>query len=355
MTKSRQLWRWALIILLMVLILAGGGVWYAKAGNKSVPVISQALDRLSDNKDEPAQPQQQIEFKNYGPAPEFPKNTKWLSGDAQSMASLKGKVVMVSFWTYASMNSSSTNPTLNNWQNKYRDNGLQIIGVHTPQYAFEKISDNVTNAIKTQGINFPVVQDNDYKIWSAYHNQFWPAIYLVDPNGNIVYTHYGESDYDTIEKATRKVLGLDGNYTPPPAAAQDQSHTPQIYLGLAKLTQFGNSEKAATTEQIFSYPKKLGDSKFALEGQWVFNQEAAIHTNGFARLKLNFDAAKVFMVAQSAEPTTIRVYVDGVLVKGVVVSDSQLYQLYDSLAGGKHTLELEIPDKGFQVTTFTFS
>lgn len=355
MTKSRRLWRFALILLGMLLILVAGGVWYAKAGNKSVPVISQALDRLSDDKEEPAQPQQQIVFKNYGPAPEFPKNTKWLSGDAQSMANLKGKVVLVNFWTYASINSSQTSPTLNNWENKYKDNGLVLIGVHTPQYAFEKITDNVTNAIKDQGINFPVAQDNDYKIWSAFHNQFWPAVYLIDRDGNIVYTHYGESNYDDIEKAFRKVLGLDGEYTAPPLADQNQSNTPQIYLGLAKLTQFGNSEKAATTEQIFSYPKKLGDNKFAIEGQWVFNQEAAIHTTGFARLKLNFDAAKVFIVAESKEPTTIRVYVDGVLVKGVVVKDLQLYQLYDSLAGGKHTLELEIPDGGFQATTFTFS
>ncbi|HEX3096015.1 MAG TPA: redoxin family protein [Patescibacteria group bacterium] len=354
MTKSKTTLKRLWPFILILIAIAVGGAWYIHISRTKVPVISAALDSVTDTKDpEPEQPKP-IVFKNYGPAPELTGITKWFNGDPQTLAGLKGKVTVVDFWTYSSINSTRTIPYLVDWQKKYQDNGLAIIGVHTPEYAFEKIPDNLTNAIKSHGINYPIAQDNDYKTWSAYHNQFWPALYLIDRAGNIVYTYYGEGNYADIEKAVRTVLGLEGDYNTPPVVEQDQSQTPQIYLGLAKLSQLGNSEKPSSDPQIFSYPKKLGDGKFAIEGQWAFNQEAAIHTNGFARIKLNFNAAKVFLVAQSPEPTTIRVYVDGVLVKGVVVTDSQLYQLYDSISGGPHTMEIEVPDNGFQASTFTF-
>lgn len=328
--------------------------------NKSdKPIFSAGLnfgkgdDGKSDEQDKPGEPT----LKNYGSAPEFAGISKWLNTDKNSplkMADLKGKVVLVDFWTYSCINCVRTLPYITKWYDTYKDQGFVVIGVHTPEFAFEKVTGNVENAIKSHGINYPVAQDNDYKTWTAFHNQFWPAHYLIDKDGNIVYTHFGEGNYDVTEKAIRTLLGLEGDYATPAAAQDNQAQSPEMYFGLARQQNFGNTEKASTDEQIYTIPKKLGDNKFALEGRWQFNQEAAVHTNGFGKIKLNFNAAKVFMVAESAQSTTIRVYVDGELMKGVVVKDSDLYQLYDAISGGPHTMEIEIPDGGFKAFTFTF-
>jgi hypothetical protein len=147
---------------------------------------------------------------------------------------------------------------------------------------------------------------------------------------------------------------MEGPFEVPSPPQTNQAQTPEIYFGLARSKNFGGTEKPDTTEQIFTLPKKLAANKFALEGTWQFNQEAAVHTKGFGKIKLNFNAAKVFMVAKSAEPLTLKIYIDGQLMKGVVVSESNLYQLYDSLSGGVHTMEIEIPAGGFEAFTFTF-
>lgn len=344
------------ILILIVLLLAGGV--YLQFSKSEGSIFSASINfgkdeqKPTDNSNEKTP-----EFKNYGPAPEFAGITKWLNTDKNSpvkITDLKGKVVLVDFWTYSCINCVRTFPYITQWYEKYKDQGLEIIGVHTPEFAFEKVTGNVENAIKTHKINYPVAQDNNYKTWSAYHNQFWPANYLIDKDGNIVYTHFGEGNYDITEKAIRTLLGLEGEYNTPPAAETNQSQTPEMYFGLARLQNFGNAEKPSGDEQIYTFPKNLSSNKFALEGKWQFNQEAAIHTNGFGKIKLRFNAAKVFMVAESAKPTTIRVYVDGELVKGVVVNASDLYQLYDSMVGGEHTMEIEVPDGGFQAFTFTF-
>ncbi len=348
----------AIPYILAALLLLVGGAIYLQVAKSDQPLLSAALNfGKGDGKSEEQPKPEEAEFKNYGPAPEFAGISKWLNTDKNAplkMADLKGKVTLINFWTYSDINSVRTLPYVTKWEQTYKDQGLAIVGVHTPEFAFEKVTGNLENAIKTHDIHYPVAQDNDYKTWTAYHNQFWPSVYLIDRDGNIVYTHFGESNYDVTEKAIRTLLGLEGAYTTPPPAEQNQANSPEIFFGLAKLKNFGNTETANTEEQIFVLPKKLGDNKFALEGRWQFNQEAAVHTTGFGKIKLNFNAAKVFLVAESAQATTIRVYVDGELIKGVVVKDSNLYQLYDSISGGPHTMEIEVPDGGFKAFTFTF-
>ncbi len=339
-------------IALLILI---GAVIYVQKTDKNVPVLSADLNVLNSGDEETPEPVAEEEtFKNYGPAPELTGITKWINSDAQTIAGLKGKVVLINFWNYSSINSVKAFPYLTKWSKDYKDAGLAVIGVHTPEFAFEKVTGNLENAIKAHSISYPVAQDNNYKTWQEYHNQFWPAYYLIDRDGNLVFTHFGEGNYDGIEKAARILLGLEGQYATPQLEESNQANTPEIHLGLVRQNGFGNTEDAETTEQIFAFPEKLGANKFALEGRWRFNQEAAIHTQGFGRIKLNFDAAKVFLVAESSKPTNLKIYVDGKLVKGVVVQESDLYQLFDSIAGGKHTMEIEIPDGEFKAFTFTF-
>lgn len=141
-----------------------------------------------------------------GPAPAFTNITHWLNSPPLTMEGLKGKVVLVDFWTYACGNCVNTLPHVKQWYDKYKDQGLVVVGVHTPEFPFEKSTANVEQALKEYGIKYPVAQDNDYGTWAAYHNQYWPALYLVDANGRIVYQHYGEGRYDETEAAIKKLL-----------------------------------------------------------------------------------------------------------------------------------------------------
>ncbi len=355
MKRIDKPWKPILIILAIGAALTGG-LLYLRHSPEKVPVLSNALNL---DEDKPKAPEEiKIDFKNYGPAPELVGINKWLNTENNApikLADHKGKIVLIDFWTYSSINSMRTVPYVNKWIQDYKDKGFEVVSIHTPEFAFEKVQANLDNFIKTHNIQYPIAIDNDYKTWTAYHNQFWPAFYLTDKDGNIVYTQFGEGNYEITEKAIRTLLGLEGEYTPPPEAETNQAKTPELYLGLAKLgSNLGNTEKPNTFEQIYTFPKKLANDKFAIEGRWQFNQEAAIHTKGYARVKLNFDAAKVFVVAEAKTPVTMKVYVDGELIKGVVVSNSDLYQVYDSLVGGKHSMEIEIPEGGIQLVTFTF-
>lgn len=350
--KKRLLY---LLFTVVIASIAGGLYLYTiKAGEEGLQdVISQSDSGPAA--DEAILSSDAIVFTNSGPAPDFSKLSGWLNSNPLNIQDLRGKAVLINFWTYSCVDCTKAVPYLSKWQNNYKDHGLVVIGIHTPQYAFEKLPWNVANAIKGQGISYPVAQDNDYKTWTAYHNQFWPSTYLVDQNGTIVYTQLGGGRYGQTEKAIRTLLGLEGDFKIPDAPLESNpNQTPDIYTGLTKLHAYGGTEKAEAIEQVFVFPKKLAKNKFALEGSWKFTQENVIHTHGYGRLLLNFNAAEVFMVAQSPEPVTVKVYIDGVLAKGVVVKDSGLYQLFDSLTPGEHTLRLEFPNETLEIFSFTF-
>ena len=143
---------------------------------------------------------------DYGPAPDFAGIEKWLNSEPLAMASLRGKVVLVDFWTYSCINCLRTLPYVTKWYDSYKDKGLVVIGVHTPEFAFERQTRNVQTAIKRFKINYPVAQDNRYATWKAYNNQYWPAAYLIDRKGTIVLKHIGEGKYDEMENAIRVLL-----------------------------------------------------------------------------------------------------------------------------------------------------
>jgi thiol-disulfide isomerase/thioredoxin len=139
-------------------------------------------------------------------APEFTGIEKWLNSEPLNMQQLRGKVVLVDFWTYTCINCIHTLPYVKSWYQKYKDQGLAVVGVHTPEYPFERSTDNVRTAIKRFDIRFPVAQDNQYATWNAYENQYWPAFYLIDKKGRVVYSHFGEGDYAQTEAAIRDLI-----------------------------------------------------------------------------------------------------------------------------------------------------
>ena len=151
---------------------------------------------------------------DYGPAPSFTGIEKWLNSEPLSMNALRGKVVLVDFWTYSCINCVRTLPYVEKWHEKYKEQGLVVVGVHTPEYPFEKATDGVQTAIKRYGIRYAVAQDNQYATWNAYNNLYWPALYLIDRKGRIVYKHFGEGDYDTTDETIRKVLAEQGGALP---------------------------------------------------------------------------------------------------------------------------------------------
>lgn len=140
------------------------------------------------------------------PAPDFQDIHRWINSPPLRMSQLRGKVVLVEFWTYACINCLHVQPHVNRWHARYRDQGLAVIGVHTPEYDYEHLTGNVRAAVERLGIDYPVAQDNDYATWNAYGNRFWPALYLIDRDGRIVYRHYGEGDYDKTEAMIRELL-----------------------------------------------------------------------------------------------------------------------------------------------------
>lgn len=343
-------------ILIIVVVLVAGGV-FIELSRGETSVLSSVFDQQPIKPSSDSNSEQESsgpKFVNQGPAPELTGITKWLNSEELKLAELQGKVVLIDFWTYSCINCIRTLPYVTQWYEKYKDQGFEIIAVHTPEFAFEKVTSNVETALKRYNITYPVAQDNNYKTWSAFKNQFWPAKYLIDKNGDIVYTHFGEGEYEETELAIRTLLGLEGEFEMPKQEEVNQAGTPEIYLGSARLANFGGLEVPTSEEQIYAFPTKLTKNKFALEGRWRFEQEAVVHSQGFGRIRLNFNAAKVFMVAQSFEPVTIKVYVDGKLHKGVTISGSDLYPLYESATGGNHIMEIEFPQSGTQVFTFTF-
>jgi thiol-disulfide isomerase/thioredoxin len=342
------------ILIAIVLLLAGGAF---------LQIRGKTLD-LSFPKKENSNPTvmseegngQKLEFKNYGNAPEFKGITQWLNSDPQTMASFKGKVILIDFWTYSCINCIRTLPYINKWYETYKDQGFVVIGVHTPEFQFEKATDNVQTAIQRFNIKYPVAQDNNYATWGAYNNQFWPAKYLIDKEGKIVYQHFGEGNYELTETAIRQLIGLPGGFAtnepPPPDLSKIKS--PEMYFGLKRVEFMANKEKATDQEQVYTLPEKLKLNTYALEGVWKLDQEKAVLTQGYGRIRLSFNSGKVHMVAQSIKPVTLKVSVDGKAQKEVTVQASQLYTLFNSEEYKGHIIDIEIPQPGFEAFTFTF-
>ncbi|MGL1892259.1 MAG: redoxin domain-containing protein [Spirochaetaceae bacterium] len=291
---------------------------------------------------------------NYGLAPEFITNP--LGIDLQS---LKGKVVIVDFWTYSCINCIRTIPHLRSWYETYKDYGLEIVGVHTPEFAFESTRKNVNKAIKDLGITWPVIQDNNYKQWISYNNRYWPAKYILDVNGVIRYFHFGEDEYSTLEKVIRKLLleaGIDlSSKANKQTVFKFKSKTPEIYLGYGRTSGFSSNEEISENREItYTSPKKLNNGQWSLTGNWLIKKEFIVPKNS-GELELNFSAKNVFIVIEpeSTSGGVIEVLLDGKRIHEIQPTVSKLYQLVDLKRAGSHNLKLRI--KGdLRLFAFTF-
>jgi thiol-disulfide isomerase/thioredoxin len=348
--------KWIFIIILMA-ILGVGGAYFWLRSTSNFGTDGQANQAAAeDNQDLNGEQPGRVTFKNLGPAPEFKKIDSWLNGDPQTIAELQNKVILINFWTYSCNTCINALSTLNSWTDTYKDSGLAIIGVHTPQYNFEKIPENVQNVIDRFKINYSIALDNSYATWTAYKNQFWPAMYLIDRNGKIMYTHYGDGGLKTTEKAIRLLLGLETDPLSPIAAASDpnQVKSPAIPLGLKHLDFFANETIPSNTEKKYRLPATLAVNTLALEGKWKLENEKAVMAQPLGKIKLKFNAAKVYLKANAAKATSLKITVDGKTQLPVSVEGSDTYTLFDSGDYGEHIIEIDIPDAGFEALQFSF-
>jgi cytochrome c biogenesis protein CcdA/thiol-disulfide isomerase/thioredoxin len=306
------------------------------------------------------------------PAPEFTGTQDWFNttGDRPlRLKALRGHVVLIDFWTYSCVNCLRTLPYLEAWDRRYRADGLTIVGVHTPEFAFEKVASNVRAAIAREGIRYPVVQDNDRATWDAWGNEYWPAEYFVDANGEVRYAHFGEGEYARKEGVIRALLAeaghrvgarMAGGHGIAPSLA---TTTPETYLGAARAERFENGTIFAG-EQSFGSPPPPGQDQLAYSGTWKIAPEFATARAG-AALSLRFGARRVYLVLGSpGGPRRMRVLLDGKPIPDALagadvhggvatISGQRLYALVNLPAVGRHLLRLE-PDAGVTGYSFTF-
>jgi cytochrome c biogenesis protein CcdA/thiol-disulfide isomerase/thioredoxin len=306
-----------------------------------------------------------------GAAPEFVGNQQWFNtpgGRALTLRSLRGRVVLVDFWTYTCINCLRTLPYLTAWDRTYRKDGLTIVGVHSPEFSFEKDAGNVEEAIERNGIRYPVVQDNELATWSAYGNQYWPSEYFIDSRGRVRVAHYGEGEYGEKERVIRELLEEAGRAVAGPRSgargieASAGVTTPETYLGVARAERFTNRLLSPGAHD-FGDPTPPGPNEFAFRGRWRISREAATSAGG--SLELNFGARRVYLVLRSpGRSRRVKVWLDGRPIRaaaagsdvrgGVVrVSDQRLYNLVDLPRVGGHLLRLE-PEAGVMGYAFTF-
>lgn len=335
-----------LSILVVAALLLAGGIYLDKNQGSSGLTLESLLDKKEEKK---------TELQDYGPAPDFAGISAWLNSEPLALADLKGKVVLVDFWTYSCINCVRTFPHISGWYEKYKDQGLVVVGVHTPEFPFEKDTANVQTALKRFNIAYPVAQDNDYATWGAYKNQYWPAHYLINKEGRIVYTHFGEGEYDVTENMIRLALGLEKADMPADEESAGRIGSPEMYFGRARLENLTTKQNPVTIAHDYTWPKDIAFNSFALDGRWEFGEEFARLLSDTGKIKLRFSSGKIFMVADNPDQeATLKISVDGRPGSEIKVKGSQLYTLFDSAEYREHIIEIEIQGAGFRAFTFTF-
>jgi thiol-disulfide isomerase/thioredoxin len=289
------------------------------------------------------------------------------------MAELKGKVVLVDFWTYTCINCIRTLPFVTGWYEKYKDQGFVVVGVHTPEFEFEKKTTNVQMALDDYHITYPVVQDNDYKIWNAYNNNYWPAHYFIDKNGHIRHTHFGEGSYEESEKFIQRLLAEDGTQVETSILDMEpetvQTRSPETYLGYGRIEFFASPEKVKPDLQTtYSIPTIQPNNTFAYGGNWMIGKEYASAAKD-AELQLKFESKNVYLVMRpkdGAKSGKIEVFLDDKLVEDgrgldvaqdsstVTVTEDRIYTIIQLSQPGKHALKLKFLDENIEVFAFTF-
>lgn len=356
------------ITLAIVIILIVGAIYYLESQRAEVLV------------QEPVTAEPELKEGLYPRAPELTGISGYLNtgGEEINISQFRGKVVLVDFWTYTCINCIRTFPFLKDWDNKYRDSGLVIIGVHTPEFNFEKEYDNVQAAIDRNEIKYRVVQDNDYSTWAAYKNRFWPRKYLIDAEGYIRYDHIGEGAYAETEEKIQELLAEIGKNVSEIKISEEAEVpllqiTPELYAGysfaLSRFQNLGNDE-GFKAEIVVDYtlPTEIGKNQIYLDGAWKNNIDN-LEAQEAGKVSLNFTAASVNFVARTiTEPIKISVKLNNQPITNeqagddVQFSDGEAFiiidrdDLYNLVRGdyGNYLLTLEIDKAGFTFNTFTF-
>jgi cytochrome c biogenesis protein CcdA/thiol-disulfide isomerase/thioredoxin len=292
---------------------------------------------------------------NYGPAPEFGGIVQWLNtpGDRPiTLASLRGKVVLVDFWTYSCINCLRTLPHLRAWYTAYHRDGFEIVGVHSPEFAFEHVPSNVRAAVGNLHVTWPVALDNNFVTWTAYANQYWPADYLIDRNGNVREIEFGEGHYTEAETAIRTLLGVSGASTYVLNRTPDDRLTPETYLGASKLDlmHYVGTRPVAGREKTYHLASYLPENFVSFGGRWTLaGQEATAGTG--ARLRLHFHARDTFIVLAGHGRVTVKR--NGRMVQTIHVNADRLYTALSEKTLDDATLELAFTP-GLRAYSFTF-
>jgi thiol-disulfide isomerase/thioredoxin len=301
--------------------------------------------------------------------------TEWLNSEPLGPAELRGRVVVVNFWTFTCINWLRQEPYVRAWSRAYRDDGLVVIGVHTPEFSFEHELDRVRQATKERAIDYPVVLDNDYEIWSAFDNHYWPALYFVDADGIIRDDHFGEGRYEESERVIQRLLGVERELVPVKGAGieaeadWDHLRTPETYLGYGRSDQFASPDGAVFHERrAYELPERMGFNQWALAGEWTIGRENVVLDEAGGSIACRFHARDAHLVLSPGphEPIPFRVLLDGEAPgpsHGVDVAedgngllrDARVYQLVrEHEAVRERTLTITFLEPGAEAYVFTF-
>ena len=308
------------------------------------------------------------------PAPEVRGIDSWINSNPQTIAELKGKVILVDFWTYSCINCIHTQPYLNKWYAKYKKEGFEILGIHAPEFAFEKVRKNVQNAVKEAKIHYPVALDNNFATWNAYSNQFWPAKYLIDKNGKVRLTHFGEGNYAETEMAIQTLLRETGARITQKIAGDNEQNstlgrlTPETYLNYGRGERLANPEQFRTNASAnYHLSNNLKPDEWSLGGQWKVGQESTLSTGHDSKLRIRFSARELYLVMSGPTGARIGLSMGGTPLSPtnlggsdvdangtVLLGGARLYRLVksDTYLNAKE-LTLAIPS-GVTINAFTF-
>jgi len=301
--------------------------------------------------------------------------TAWLNTEPLGTAELSGHVVVVDFWTLTCINWLRTEPYVRAWSTAYRDDGLIVIGVHTPEFSFEHEIDRVQLATKEMEIDYPVIVDNDYKVWRAFDNHYWPALYFADRQGSIVDHHFGEGRYEQSERTIQQLLGIDrapvrvSGVGVEAEADWDHLRTPESYLGYDRAEQFASPGGIGfDARRAYELPGNLRLNEWALAGEWTIEREKVLLDQGGGSIAFRFHARDAHLVlsAGARDPIPFRVLLDGQAPgasHGVdvdeegsgVLRDGRMYQLVRQHDGVRErTVEITFAEPGAEAYVFTF-
>ena len=340
--------------------------WIISVTPNWLPKLQQFEDRVNmKTGTNPSAGKTTTGLKDYGLAPELDGITGWINTKPTTLSELRGKVVLVKFWTYTCINCIRTLPYVQAWYDKYHDQGFEIIAVHTPEFVFEKIPANVEKAVKDFSITYPVALDPDYGTWNAYQNRYWPAKYFIDAKGHLRYVHFGEGGYDESERIIQELLRESGQTISDSVTADARSpfiagQSPETYFGVARSERFASDQDLSSGKKTYTVSRDLMTNAWAFQGDWLVGEESSTSQPGSVlTMRVATSEMYVVMTGLSNTPSPINVYVNGVGTTQLAVSsstgDQTLYRVAQFPTFGEQTVTLEFPEGNVAVYAATFS